>query len=141
FLFYFESVDHAGAVSSSRKLAGRIAWLSGLVTLLTVPLAILVGRASDRIGRRKPFLIAMAGTAVGGLLMMAVFPKWGPAAAGYVLFACGSSGFLALLSAYAMQLLPAPDHRGRDLGILNLANTAPAILGPSLTFAMVTAYG
>ena len=141
FLFYFESVDHAGAVSSSRKLAGRIAWLSGLVTLLTVPLAILVGRASDRIGRRKPFLIAMAGTAVVGLLMMAVFPKWGPAAAGYVMFACGSSVFLALLSAYAMQLLPAPDHRGRDLGILNLANTAPAILGPSLTFAMVTAYG
>ena len=140
-LFYFESVDHQGVVSGSRKLAGRIAWLSGLVTLLSAPLAIGVGRASDRIGKRKPFLIAMAGTAVVGLMIMALFPKWGPAAVGYVMFACGSSVFLALQSAYAMQLLPAPTHRGRDLGILNLANTAPAILGPFLTFAMVTAYG
>jgi len=140
-LFYFESVDHQGVVSGSRKLAGRIAWLSGLVTLLSSPLAIGVGRASDRIGKRKPFLIAMAGTAVVGLMIMALFPKWGPAAVGYVMFACGSSVFLALQSAYAMQLLPAPTHRGRDLGILNLANTAPAILGPFLTFAMVAAYG
>ncbi|WP_421731263.1 MFS transporter [Brevundimonas sp.] len=141
FLFYFESVDHSGAVSDTRKLAGRIAWLSGLVTVLTVPLSILIGRASDRIGKRKPFLIWTAGIAVLGLVIMAAFPRWTPAATGYVMFSCASGVFLALQAAYAMQLLPAPGHRGRDLGILNLANTGPAILGPTLTFAVVTAYG
>lgn len=141
FLFYFESVEHGEAVASSRKLAGRIAWLSGVVTVLTVPLAIGLGRLSDRMGRRKPFLAGTAAVAVVGLLVMALFPQWTPAAIGYAMFACASCVFLALQSAYAMQLLPAPKHRGRDLGILNLANTAPAILAPSLTWAMVTAGG
>src|SRR3546814_3539149 len=74
----------------------------------------------------------------GGLLVMALFPEWPSAVAGYGLFAIGSAVFLGLHSAYAMQILPSPAHRGRDLGILNLTNTLPALLGPALTWSLAT---
>ena len=37
-----------------------------------------------------------------------------------------------------MQLLPHPSHRGRDLGVLNLTNTLPALLGPLLAWSLAT---
>ena len=37
-----------------------------------------------------------------------------------------------------MQLLPNPHHRGRDLGLLNLANTLPSLLGPPLAWVFAT---
>jgi MFS-type transporter involved in bile tolerance (Atg22 family) len=35
-------------------------------------------------------------------------------------------------------LLPNPRRRGRDLGLLNLANTLPSLLGPLLTWWLAT---
>ena len=141
FLFYFESVQHRESEVAARIVASRIAWLSGLVAVLTVPLAVVSGRLSDRLGARKPVLIATAAAAVAGLLVMAAFPQWTPAAVGYVVFACASGVYLALQSAFAMRVLPSPTHRGRDLGFLNLANTLPSLIGPWLTVAVVAQGG
>ena len=141
FLFYFETVDHGGLEIAPRALAGKISWLSGAAAVVGVPLAIVIGRASDATGMRKPFLVAMAAVITIGLLILALLPQWRPAALGYVLFSVGAASFLALQNAYAMQLLPSPNHRGRDLGILNLTNTIPAVAAPSLAYAVVTAGG
>lgn len=141
FLFYFQSVEHHDASMTSRDLAARIAWLPGLAAVLTVPLAVGLGRLSDRTGSRRLILVGAAAAAVLGLGLMAAFPEWRMAASGYLLFSCSSGVFLALQTAYAMQILPSPAHRGRDLGFLNLANTVPSILGPVLTLAVVTAGG
>lgn len=141
FLFYFQSVDHGDTQLASRDLAARIAWLPGIAAVLTVPLAILLGRLSDRTGSRRALLAGNAAVAVVGLAVMAAFPQWKPAALGYLLFACSSGVFLALQTTYAMRILPSPDHKGRDLGFLNLANTVPSIFGPWLTLTVVTAGG
>src|SRR3546814_3653659 len=50
---------------------------------LSIPIALLVGRASDRIGARKPFLMLATIVTAGGLLVMALFPEWPSAVAGY----------------------------------------------------------
>ena len=141
FLFYFESVQHEQSDVAARILASRIAWLSGLVAVLTVPLAVVLGRLSDRLGARKPVLMTTAAAAVAGLLVMAAFPQWTPAAFGYVVFACASGVYLALQAVFAMRVLPSPKHRGRDLGFLNLANTLPSLIGPWLTVAVVAQGG
>lgn len=141
FLFYFQSVEHHDPSMTSRALAARIAWLPGLAAVLTVPLALGLGQMSDRTGSRRPVLVGAAAVAVVGLALMAAFPEWRLAASGYLLFSCSSGVFLALQTAYAMQILTSPAHRGRDLGFLNLANTVPSILGPVLTLAVVTAGG
>lgn len=137
-LFYFERVAPAAAPLA---LASRVGQLSGVAFLLAVPLALVAGRASDALRARKPFLVAAAAGAAGGLAMMAAAHSWPPAMLGYVLFACGSAVFFGLQSAYAMQILPSPLRRGRDLGMLNLSNTLPGILGPALTWALASDAG
>lgn len=128
--FYFQSLP------DPLPQAG-VARLSALSLLLALPVALAFGRLSDRLGPRKPFLLAAAATAALGLGLMATEGAFPVIAAGYALFGCGSAVFLALHSTFAMQFLPSPRHRGRDLGLFNLANTLPAIIAPLLAIWLV----
>ncbi len=134
-LYYFASIT---PVDTSQPLAGRVGQLLFIAYALPLPIAVLVGRLSDRSGRRKPFLFGAAVVAAVGLLGMAFAGTWTEGAAAFTTFAVGLAVFLALHSAFAMQILPDPRHRGRDLGLLNLTNTLPALAGPTLTWSLAT---
>lgn len=133
-LYYFQTLPDAPSDSG-------VARLSALALTLAFPIALFAGRTSDRLGPRKPFLLAAAAAAALGLALMAASAAQVPAAIGYALFGCGGAVFLALHSGYAMQLLPTPGRRGRDLGLLNLANTMPAVIAPLLTISLVPGRG
>ncbi|MBR0553597.1 MFS transporter [Stakelama marina] len=133
-LYYFESFFD----TPPPRIAAWVGHLFTLAYLVPVPAAILIGRLSDRIDRRKPFLFAAAAVAALGLVGMAIANDWMQGAVAFGLYAVGSATFLALHSAFAMQLLPDPQHRGRDLGLLNLTNTLPSLLGPLLTWLLAT---
>jgi MFS family permease len=135
-LFYFRSVV-PGAPAD--RVAAWVGTLLACSFAASVPLAVLAGVASDRLGARRVFLLAAAIATAAGLATMAAARDWWPAAAGFALYACGSATFLGLNTAHAMQLMRRPERRGRDLGLLNLANTAPALIGPALTWALATA--
>lgn len=112
--------------------AGPVAQAMAVVTGVVVVATILAGRWSDRVGGRKPFLGGATLLVVAGLIGMALAPGFLGAAIGYGVTQTGLSVFLALHSALAMQLLPSPATRGRDLAILNLTNTLPACVPPLL---------
>ncbi|WP_242115828.1 MFS transporter [Sphingomonas lacusdianchii] len=112
--------------------AGPVAQAMAVVTGVVVVATILAGRWSDRVGGRKPFLGGATLLVVTGLIGMALAPGFLGAAIGYGVTQTGLSVFLALHSALAMQLLPSPATRGRDLAILNLTNTVPACVPPLL---------
>lgn len=132
FLYYFQSLP--GEMVS----VGTVARTGGITMLVAIPLALLLGHASDRIGARRPFLIGTAFAMAAGLGVMGTTAALPVAIAGYALFGCASSIFLALQSVYTMQLLPSPDHRGRDLGLFNLTNTLPSFLAPVLAVTLVS---
>ena len=134
-LYYFESIL---TVDQHAALPPRIGHLLTLAFILPLPIALALGRLSDLTRRRKPFLLLSAIVAAGGLAGMSVAHDWPTAAAAFTVYAVGSSVFAALHAAFAMQLLPGRDHRGRDLGVLNLANTLPSLLGPPLTWMLAT---
>lgn len=134
-VYYFASIDPETPASKS---IGHLGQLMTAAYLFPLPVAVLAGRWSDRIGRRKPFLLAFATLAALGLIGLALAHDWSAAAAAFTLYAMGSAVFLSLHSGFAMQLLPDPRHRGRDLGLVNLTNTLPALLGPLLTWALAT---
>ena len=134
-LFYFESVVPA---ENSGALAARTGLLLTIVYLASLPVALIAGRVADRTGQRKPVLLVSAIVAALGLLGMALAKSWTAGAIGFGGYAIGSAVFLALHSTFAMQLLPDPRHRGRDLGLFNLTNTMPALIGPLLTWALAT---
>ncbi len=122
----------------SSMVATRAGQLLTIAFIAPLPVAVLVGRVSDRVGRRKPFLLGAAGVAAAGLLGMAGADGAIAGATMFGLFVMGHAVFLSLHSAFAMQLLPNPRRRGRDLGLLNLANTLPSLLGPLLTWWLAT---
>lgn len=134
--FYFLAVLDREDISKTSVEANPIVATMTGSTIVAVLLTLLAGRLSDRMLRRKPFVAAGALAMTTGLTVMAFARSWGVAAIGHAIAMSGLTVFLAIHSAMVMQLLPAPEHRGRDLGILNLTNTLPAMVAPLLALAL-----
>ncbi|GKS02610.1 MFS transporter [Sphingomonas aquatilis] len=134
-LYYFESIVPA---AERAGLPGRIGHLLTIAFIVPLPAALILGRLSDLTRRRKPAILLAALIAAAGLAGMALARGWPAGAAAFVVYTLGSSVFVALNAGVAMQLLPNPRHRGRDLGLLNLANTLPSLLGPPLAWVFAT---
>lgn len=134
-VYYFQSVSPE---TPRETMVTMVASLLLLSNLLPVMISVPLGRWSDRIGRAKPFLLAAAFVAALGLIGMALAEDWTSAAIAFAVHSCGWSIFLALHAGFAMQLLPDPRRRGRDLGLLNLTNTLPQLVGPALTWLLAT---
>ena len=132
-LYYFESLSPA---STPTAIARRVSNLLIVGFVVPLPFAVLAGRLSDRSGYRRPFVLGASVIAALGLLGMALARDWTTGAAAFACYATGSAVFLSLHTAFAMQLLPNPRRRGRDLGLLNLTNTLPAMLGPLLIWLL-----
>ena len=111
------------------------------VLVCAVPLSLLLGHWSDRNDRP---ILPLAGTAVLcalGMATMASADSLAHAIAGYVLFGLAAAIFLALHTGQTLRVLPAPQHRGRDLGLFNLTNTTPGMVMPWLTVLLVPQFG
>lgn len=134
-LYYFESIVPA---AERAGLPGRIGHLLTIAFIVPLPAALILGRLSDLTRQRKPAILLAALIAAAGLAGMALARGWPAGAAAFVVYTLGSSVFVALNAGVAMQLLPNPSHRGRDLGLLNLANTLPSLLGPPLAWVFAT---
>ena len=132
--YYFRSIDPS-------RDANWIARLFGLVLCTAVPVALLIGRWSDRHGRPIFPLVCAALTLAIALIGMALASNATEATAGYVVFGFATTIFLSLHSAQTFRVLRRPDRRGRDLGLFNLTNTAPSLIMPWLTVAIVPRFG
>ena len=132
--YYFRSIDPA-------RDAASIARLFGLVVGASVPVALLIGRWSDR--HRRPIAPLFVAATLGGvaLIVMATAGDATQATAGYVLFGLTTTVFLSLHSAQTFRVLRKSSRRGRDLGIFNLTNTSPSLIMPWLTVSIVPAFG
>jgi len=112
-----------------------------IVLVCAVPLSLLLGRWSDRHARPVRPLVLAALLCACGMLVMAGAQNLVWAIAGYVLFGLTAAVFLALHSGQTLRVLPAPQHRGRDLGVFNLTNTVPGMVMPWLTVMLVPQFG
>ncbi|GAB1645772.1 MFS transporter [Krasilnikovia sp. MM14-A1259] len=112
-----------------------------LYTLGMVATAVVGGRLSDRLGRRKPFVVWSGAVIAVAALLLAIRPTWGAALAGSVLLGAGYGVYLAVDTALITQVLPAATDRAKDLGVINIATAAPQVLGPALAAPLVTHLG
>lgn len=132
-LYLMEEPVGDGAGSAT---VARLGTLLIVANLAPLPLAVLFGRWSDRVARRKPFLAATVLLAAAGLVVMAAASSWTGRGAGFLLFSIGWGAFLPLQVGFIMRLLPNPERRGRDLGLVNLSNTLPMLVGQGLAWLM-----
>lgn len=116
----------SGAVAATIGLAGVVmAVASGLGTLVSGPL-------SDKIGRRKP-LVALASWVIAAAFLPLIMA---PSRTSFLLF-IGIAGlaygiYIAVDQALMSDVLPDHASHGKDMGILNVANTAPSMIAPGL---------
>ncbi len=127
--------DYIGLSSAE---AGDIIAVSGIATLVTIVLGTFIGGPlSDKIKRRKlPIFISSLLFAVA-----VVIPLVWPTGTAMILFAAlsglGLGAFLSIDTALMTEVIPSQEQAGKDLGILNTANTVPQIIAPLITAAIV----
>jgi MFS family permease len=116
----------------------------GIGSLVVV--SIIGGFVSDRLGRKKIFVL------IGGLMIalgvsaVALSPAFGKTGLGIILvgeaiIGIGAGVFFAVDQALCIAALPNQDDVAKDLGVLNFANTLPSTLSPFLAGVLVIPLG
>ena len=127
--------DHVG-LDDAR--AAQVLGTNALLFLLTAIIGtVLAGPLSDRLQRRKPFVIGAS-----LLSMVAVsFPLFAATTTAMYAFALvggvAFGAYFSVDSALMSEVLPNHDARARDLGILNTANTGGQALAPAASSLLV----
>jgi len=106
--------------------------------LLTV---VAAGWLSDRLGRRRVFVTAAAVAIALGTGLIAVWPTWAAAVIAAIVQGLGFGVYVAVDVALITQVLPTTADRAKDLGVLNIANTLPQLVGPAIAATLITHAG
>jgi MFS family permease len=112
--------------------------LIGLYALGTILTAVVFGRISDRSGRRKIHVITSTIVMAMAAVILAFFPVFPAAMVAALVLGLGYGMYLAVDQALITQVLPTAIDRGRDLGVINIANSAPQVLAPVIAAPIVT---
>jgi MFS family permease len=118
-----------------------------LLTLILVYSGALVattvvsGRMSDKSGRRKVYVIWSGMVMAAAALVLAIWPVWWAAVVGAALLGAGYGVYVSVDAALITQVLPAATDRAKDLGVINIANSAPQVLAPAMSAPIVVSLG
>lgn len=115
--------------------------LTGIYAVLTIVTAAIGGVWSDKVARRKPFVIASSAIIAIASLILALAPTWTGALIGAAVLGVGYGAYLAVDLALLTQVLPAAVSRGKDLGVINIASSLPQVLAPLIAFPFVAFLG
>ena len=118
--------------------AGGQTVLVALYALGTIITAVVAGRISDRSGRRKIYVIWSTVVMAFSAVILAFFPIFTAAMVAALILGLGYGIYLAVDQALVTQVLPTAIDRGRDLGVINIANAAPQVLAPVIAAPIVT---
>lgn len=102
--------------------------------------AVVSGVISDRVGRRRPFVVVSGVVMALAALVLALMPTWPGAMLGAVTLGLGFGVYAAVDFALITQVLPAADDRARDLGVINIANALPQVLAPVIAAPVLAVF-
>lgn len=131
-LFYLADQSGYAERFPGATVESGLARLIAFSTLLVVASGFVGGLASDRLQRRRAFILLAAVLMAAGLAVFAVWPAWPGPLAGYSLYGMGFGLYTTVDAALVAQVLPSRRDAARDLGVMNLTNTLPAMLAPML---------
>jgi MFS family permease len=110
-------------------------------TVGIVATTVFAGRRSDRTGRRRSFVVWSGIVMAVAAALLAVWPVWPVAIAAAFILGSGYGIYIAVDAALITQVLPQATDRAKDLGVINIANSAPQVLGPALSAPIVVHLG
>lgn len=117
----------------------RVLLLTALYAVTTMATTAVFGHWSDRIGKRKVFVIWSGIISGVASLVLAIPQTWSAAIAAAVVLGCAWGIYTAVDFALITQVLPAAEGRAKDLGVINVANALPQVLAPVCAGLILTA--
>jgi MFS family permease len=109
----------------------------GIGAAITIAVSPLSGWLSDRMGRRKPFVIIAAVIGGIGLVTIGMAQTVLQFLIGSAIAGVGMSVYYAVDLALVAAVLPDPDNSAKDMGIFQIANTLPQSLAPLIAPAFL----
>ena len=140
-LYFLRDKVHYEQLFPGRSAEDGVLVLILIYAAGAVATAVGGGMWSDRTGRRKPLVIVSSLVMAAGAVLLAVWPTWTASLVAAALLGIGYGVYMAVDTALVTQVLPAAADRGKDLGIVNIANAAPQVLAPALAAPVVAGLG
>ncbi|MFI6390168.1 MFS transporter [Nonomuraea sp. NPDC050540] len=130
-----------GPGTGPAELAESMAVVTSVYALVAVISGVIAGIVSDRLMRRKAFVVA-AGLVLS-LCSVAnlAWPTWTGVLIVSAIAGLAFGVYSTMDLAVAADVLPRADQRARDLGVLQSANTLPSLAGPALGAVMLSGAG
>jgi len=140
-LYFLRDKVHYAQKFPGHKADDGLLILILVYTVTTVLTVVVGGAVSDRSGRRKPSVVLSGYVMAAAALLLAAWPTWTGALVAAAVLGLGFGVYLSVDQALITQVLPTARDRAKDLGIINIANSAPQVLGPALAAPIVTYLG
>lgn len=133
-LYYLNDVIHYTKLFPGQTTDQGVALFQVINTVTLIISTIISGIVSDKLQRRKPFVITASIIMTIALLLVAFVPSWPTVLLVAVVFGIGFGIYLSSDIALATQVLPEAQSQGKDLGIITAANILPELLFPVISF-------
>ncbi|MFH8252022.1 MFS transporter [Microbacterium sp. B2969] len=131
--FYLIMVQHQDPATVGTAIFVATLILTG-VSIVFAP---LFGKISDKVGRRKPFVITAAIIFAAGLGLVALADSYPMFLLAIAVMGLGQGVYFAVDFALITEVLPDPENPAKDLGIMNLASSLPSSLVPAIAPALL----
>ena len=123
------------------KPAQGVTVLAAISAVGALLAAAVTGPLSDRLDRRKPFVIASSAIAGAGCLLPVLVPTFGSLEAFAAFAGLAFGTYLSVDAALVTLVLPRSEDAARDLGVLNIANAGPQVLAPLFAALIISHLG
>jgi MFS family permease len=133
FLVTFQAFFLLAQIGSSEEAVPRQVYLGTVAqSVALVVVAPVAGRISDRVGRRKVFVMAAAAIYAGALFVIAGANSVDGYLVGMAIGGVGFGMYMAIDLALVVDVLTDPLTAAKDLGVLNIAGALPFALAPAI---------
>ena len=134
-LIFFIQFDLGLADPNSALLSMTVAYIASVLSV-----SVLCGWLSDRVGRRKSFIVASAAVQATAAVILMCSDTVMSAVAAIAVIGAGYGCYMGVDQALGADVLPDAENSGKELGIMNVALTVPPAVSPLLGAGLVAVF-
>ncbi len=123
-----------------QKAAQGVTTFQIILTGTLLIASVLSGILSDKFGRRKVFVMGASLVIALAFLILAFWQTWTGVQLAAAVLGIGFGAYLGVDIALITQVLPSANARGKDLGVINIANALPQVVGSATAALVITVF-
>ncbi len=123
-----------------QKAAQGVTIFQVILTGTLLIASVISGILSDRLQRRKVFVTGASLVIALAFLILAFFQTWPAVELAGAVLGIGFGAYLGVDIALITQVLPSANARGKDLGVINIANALPQVVGVTIAAFVVNTF-